>query len=76
VGIVKDRASGYAELIMAGIAVILEAFMDLCSLSIAARAARAIRPAESLKRLTASVIRAKSFDQFNEIHVWRYCGSH
>jgi len=65
VRIVEDRPRRYAKLVVARIAVVLSAIGDGCSLGIAARALRAVFPAQLLKRFAALFIRAELLCQLN-----------
>lgn len=68
-GEVSRRASGNAKLVVAQIAVVLEAIMNLCGFTEAALADRALGPAQMLKARTATVIRPKPLDQFNKVDI-------
>ena len=59
VGIVEDGSRRHAKLVVAAVTVVLEAIGDWSGLGSAARALRAIRPAQLLQSLAALFIRAE-----------------
>lgn len=68
-GIVKDRAARYGELITAGIAIVLAAICDCRdTMRLTARTFNAFRPAKSHKALPSLLIASEKGDQFRKIH--------
>ena len=67
-GVVKDAARGHGKLVAAVVAIVLAAFMDLRDVfGLAARTARAVRPAQGFQIVAALFFAAEVLNQFNQV---------